>query len=760
MSLRLHFVFRSARRLLAASCVFLGVQRGNASAAAGDFSSGPYSWKNVVIGGGGFVTGIVFHPAGRGLAYVRTDVGGAYRWDATAHRWIQLIDFLGLTDANLTGIESIAIDPHDPERVYLAAGTYTHPPASNGAILRSSDRGRTFQRVDLPFKLGGNEAGRGNGERLAVDPHDGRVLFFGSRAAGLWRSGDRGETWSLVKNFPALATSASAHDGGRRNQAVGIVWILFDSRHGSDGAPTRTVYAAVSSRDGGLFQSQDAGETWTPLPNQPMGLRPTRAALAPDGRLFLSFGDDPGPNTMTDGAVWIYDPNKSDPWTDITPLRSDKKPRTGFGYGSVTLDPANPDVVMATTFCRWDPHDEIFRSTDGGKHWQPLMESSHWDIASSPWAKDHKPHWIADLKIDPFDSNHALFTTGYGLWASRDLAGAAAAGEGVHWWFNNEGLEETVPLGLISPPAGAPLLSALGDLDGFKHDALDRAPLQFASPPRFANSEDIAFAGQKPLVIARVGTIRQRTQEVRGAYSLDGGASWTAFPTEPPGDGGGRVAVTADGRAFVWTPWGGGAHLTRDQGKTWIACEGLRDGLVVCADRVNAEKLYAYDDLNGTLLASDDGGRHFASRASELPVTPRAPGGFGGGGAPGVSVHAVPDHESALWLASRDRGLFASSDGGRTFAARGNVQAAFSLGFGRAAPGRTEPALYLFGKIAGTTGLFRSDDSGGTWTRINDDQHQFGWLNHVTGDPRVYGRVYFATGGRGIVYGEPENAPR
>jgi hypothetical protein len=52
--------------------------------------------------------------------------------------------------------------------------------------------------------------------------------------------------------------------------------------------------------------------------------------------------------------------------------------------------------------------------------------------------------------------------------------------------------------------------------------------------------------------------------------------------------------------------------------------------------------------------------------------------------------------------------------------------------------------------------LFRSVDAGETWVRINDDSHQFGWINHVTGDPRVYGRVYFATGGRGIIYGDPE----
>ena len=90
----------------------------------------------VAIGGGGFVTGVVFHPGEKGLAYARTDVGGAYRWDDKLQRWVALTDWLAPEDDNLMGIESIAIDPSDPERVYLAAGTYLNARVGNGAILR------------------------------------------------------------------------------------------------------------------------------------------------------------------------------------------------------------------------------------------------------------------------------------------------------------------------------------------------------------------------------------------------------------------------------------------------------------------------------------------------------------------------------------------------------------------------------------------------------------------------------------------------
>lgn len=58
------------------------------------------------------------------------------------------------------------------------------------------------------------------------------------------------------------------------------------------------------------------------------------------------------------------------------------------------------------------------------------------------------------------------------------------------------------------------------------------------------------------------------------------------------------------------------------------------------------------------------------------------------------------------------------------------------------------------GMIRGTYGFYRSHDGGVTWKRINDDQHQYGDIRSITGDPRVFGRIYVATGTRGIVYGD------
>jgi len=56
--------------------------------------------------------------------YCRTDIGGAYRWNATNNSWIQLLNFVGYPNnqGSLMGVESIGLDPQDTNRLYLACG--------------------------------------------------------------------------------------------------------------------------------------------------------------------------------------------------------------------------------------------------------------------------------------------------------------------------------------------------------------------------------------------------------------------------------------------------------------------------------------------------------------------------------------------------------------------------------------------------------------------------------------------------------------
>ncbi len=729
------------RSFLAGAIVCFGIAQASPAA---DIA---YRWNSVAIGGGGFVTGLVFHPAEQGLAYARTDIGGAYRWDDAARRWIPLTDWLGAEDANLLGMESLAVDPADPERVYLAAGTYLNARAGNGAILRSLDRGRTFLRSDLPFKLGGNEPGRGNGERLAVDPNDGRVLFFGTRASGLWRSEDRGASWSPLRSFPDIAVSPSAgvQTDWAGRQPVGIVFVVFDPASGRQGAPTPKLYAGVSTRDTALYESGDGGTSWRPVAGQPVGLRPNHMVRASSGDFFLSYGDEPGPNTMNDGAVWKFEP-ASGRWTDITPApQSIDAEGDGFGWGAVAVDPRDPQVLLAATFNRFAPHDEIYRSVDGGRHWQPVFPRSRFDHAAASWTAHNTPHWVADIEIDPFDGDHAMFVTGYGIWASRNLSEFDDGRSKVTWWFKNAGLEETVPLDLDSPPQGAQLLSAVGDLDGFRHDDLAVPPLQFVGP-RLTNGDSLAHAGQAPQIVVRSGTVRHRDHDqVRAAYSLDGGRRWASFASEPPrGDGSGQITIAADGKRVIWTPKDSGAWITADFGKHWQKVEGVPDTAVIEADRVDEGIYYGIDPITGKVYVSGNGGVRFRE----------ANGGVGElGGEFRPELHPDPLRSGVVYITASRRGLLRWSAG--QLERLPGVEDARSLGLGKPKNDGATPALYLYGRIAGATGLFRSDDEGRHWARIDDDAHRYGRLHRVTGDPRRYGRVYFGTGGRGIVYGDP-----
>ncbi len=712
-----------------------------------------YRYASVRIGGGGYVSGLVFHPAERGLYYARTDVGGAYRWDQASGQWVSLTDWIEAKDTNLLGIDSLALDPSDKEWVYLAAGTYTTPTTGNAAVLRSHDRGAHFERADLPFKLGGNELGRGNGERLAVDPHDGRVLFLGSRDAGLWHSDDHGAHWSKAEGFPAVATSpAATATNSWRPQSIGIVFVVFEPASGKPGAPTPVLYAGVSTRETSLFRSTDGGRSWSAIPGQPTGLRPSHMHRASDGSYVLSYGDEPGPDTMSDGAVWRWQP-AGNRWTNITPVSSKSTP-SGFGWGDVAVDPSNPKVLIASTHHRYEPHDVLFRSTDGGKHWIEIFARSAFDHAEASWTSAHTPHWMTTVAIDPFDADHVMFVTGYGIWASRDMRGFDKGGT-VHWWFQDRGLEEVVPLGLISPPQGAHLLSAVGDLDGFRHDDLNVAPLQFTPPPRYANGESIDYAEHHPTLIVRSGRLRQPFgSAVRAAWSEDGGEHWQAFASEPPeGEGAGSIAVAADGVAVVWAPSDARhVYLTRDRGQHWQVALGLGERMRVLSDRVDARRFYAYSPQTGALFASNDGGASFAS----------IPGDFGDAarGHAGVELKASPAKAGLLWLAAHDLPLLRGDDQGHLLQRLPHIIGVDAFGFGKPAVGSDEPTLFVAGQRDGQQGIFRSVDGGQRWQRVDDDAHRYGRISLLSGDPRVFGRFYAVTSGRGLIYGEPvESTP-
>lgn len=717
-----------------------------------------YRWRSVKVGGGGFIPAILFSPVEQDLAYARSDMGGVYRWDAARAAWLPLQDDFAQSGA--FGVESLAPDPVDPRVVYAAVGMYAHDPAM---ILRSEDRGATWARYPVAFRMGGNEPGRGLGERLAVDPNNTAVLYFGSRHDGLQRSLDKGRTWRRVEGFPAHGLGLPK---GRREAHAGISFVVVDRAGGLKDGRSAVLYAGLADPgEHHLFRSQDGGESWRPVAGEPRAdLLPAKAELDGQGRLFVTYGNGVGPNGVTDGAVWRLD-TRSGVWTDITPDRGPGRPPGG--YMGVSVSRSRPGVVVVASLNRWKPGDDIWRSADGGETWKAYRQLSTRDVSASPfleWGEGASDFgwWMAGLAIDPFDADHVVYTTGATVYATRQ-ASAVERGGPVAWAPWVEGIEQTAILTLTSPPQGPALLSGFGDIGGFAHEDLARSPATMFASPVFNNTNSLDYAGQAPQVVVRSGVPHAEGGPIL-AWSEDGGRHWSPLAAPLPRG----VAIDPDARS---DPWRDAAIIvsadgavfmvlhprpliTGDRGRRWRPVRGLPAGLRPIADRVDPGRFHALDFESGAIWTSSDGGVSFVSLPTRgLPAGLRADRPTWREDA--WPLKAEPGRAGGLWLVSR-QGLFRSVDGGRSFAPIASDLRVEMLDFGKPPAGRRDPALFAIGRRGELRAVWRSDDGGRAWIRVNDAAHEYGRrFRCIAGDPRVFGRVYVGTDGRGILYGEP-----
>src|SRR5205823_1102440 len=115
------------------------------------------------------------------------------------------------------------------------------------------DGGQNFSTIDLPFWVGGNSGGRATGERLAVDPNLGNIVFLGSNNKGLYKSSDSGASVTQVSTFPLLTSD--------------IDFVTIDPTSGSPGSASQTIYAGVDSTAAGtnIYRSTNGGTSWSAL---------------------------------------------------------------------------------------------------------------------------------------------------------------------------------------------------------------------------------------------------------------------------------------------------------------------------------------------------------------------------------------------------------------------------------------------------------------------------------------------------------------
>ncbi|MEJ2419481.1 MAG: hypothetical protein P8Y45_21665 [Exilibacterium sp.] len=384
---------------------------------------------------------------------------------------------------------------------------------------------------------------------------------------------------------------------------------------------------------------------------------------------------------------------------------------------------------ISGTWGTWADKPVIEFSEDAGVTWREIS-----------YGKPHTPNedvsgWIDDVEIDPFNPDHVMHVTGGGPWETYN-----ATDTDPTWNKMVENLEVTATLNLTTPPPSASytLLNASGDIGTWVHTDLTNEPTRTPTGDlKFANGVSGDMAWSDPSYIATIGTRHWSfgSDNPAARYSRDNGLNWTAFGSLPEGvvPGGNlsnasNIVVTSPDN-LIWSVANSKPYYSSDSGSTWHATN-LPDAAgtyILAADRQNPNKVYAYDH----------GGNWWGENA-----------------------------EGDIWLVD-GHSVFHSLDSGMTWTKLEvtasvygsnpwpDIYGATSIAVGTAANGSTySAAVYLVGVINSQWGLYRSDDMGVNWERINDDDHEFGGISQLAADNKVYGRVYFAGAGRGIFYNE------
>ncbi|MDE5769035.1 MAG: 1,4-beta-glucanase [Oscillospiraceae bacterium] len=757
---------------------------------ATDSIESSYDWGTLRIGGAGFVSGIV---TGQKEMYLRTDVGGAYKWNYETSKWEQLFGFLTEADRGLLSVKGMAIDPTDDNTVYFLCGCAYFSGAKT-VIFKTTDGGKTFTESDVTehIQVHGNGDGRECIEPIAIDPDNPDVIYAGGDVtagkSALIKSTDGGKTWNPVMGYDDLGLFTESlkfpmwtdhmvrgTESKEYNEQNGIGCILIEGGKvyvGTSVTGQTNIHVADVDKDEFTELSKD-------LPNENY---PCSITSDKHGNLFFTYIAGLAFSGSAGGA-YKYD-TKTGTVTQFADLKN--------AIGMIEADEENPDRLLARTCGVWSDQwfekewtdgsiawgDHFYRSTDGGETWQDITpgqgetiydeNGSHKEFVSEPidtngydWIYGKACHWGSGILLDPRDSDRILMTSGNGVYACDNVWDE----KGVQFYFQPDGVEEVVALDFVSVPGGLNY-SAIGDYDGFIHESPDKIPQQYQ--PNIGSTSAIAYCPADTKVMARVGE-----HDAKGYYSLDGGKTWEDLQVP---NGGGKIAITKlDEKTYRFIKASGdnaAIVYTDDFGKTWNESTGLEGSKTTypLVDPENPAIVYGSgikynsywsSDMTKTEPTLDDAQYDFYISTDYGATFSKTV----------VDKYDECDHTGDLAYIAKDtiamalgwNGLYIITESG-TKVEKSDVFYCKTIGYGAPEKAGDPNTLYMYGKPEDSDpeGIYRSTDSGKTWVCINTD-HIYGGTgngNFIVGDMNEFGKLYMSTVGCGIVYGELSGAPK
>ncbi len=323
------------------------------------------AWREIGPYRGGRTRALAGVPSQPNVFYVAQVNGGVWKTTDYGHTWTPIFD-----SADTGSVGAIAIAPSDPNIIYVGSGEgLQRPDLSTGdGIYKSVDAGRTWTHLGL---RDGQQI-----PRIAVDPRDPNKLFVAvlghpygpNEERGLFRSSDGGHTFEKILYKDE---NTGANDVEIDPASPDIIYAsLWEARQG----PWEN--SAWGGTNGGIFKSTDSGKTWRPLTNGlPTGaasVAQANIALAPSNssRLYAAIA------TGRDTALYRSD-DAGENWSKIT---SDPRPAQRIGGGDLpvpAVDPKDPDIVYSASIVTWKSTDggktwTGIRGAPGGDDYQSI----------------------------------------------------------------------------------------------------------------------------------------------------------------------------------------------------------------------------------------------------------------------------------------------------------------------------------------------------------------------------------------------------
>ena len=515
---------------------------------------------------------------------------------------------------NSTGITSLKFDPSNPNTIYAGMT------GEQGAVYVSHDRGNTWSNVNEDFFFSTIHSQN----QLAIDPTDEDTVYAAPWGAGLFKTMDRGGTWTELEDMPSLSLASVAVHPVNPN----------------------IVYAAGRAEPI-LYKSEDGGQTWENVFDAGPGY----------SRLFKMKLDPSDPDTIYVSAFKhnavvgsLFKISNGEP-TDITGTI----PRAII---DIAVDPTDSETIYVSL------HGEnVYKTTDGGTSWQNLDSMpvvGTFDIEIDPSDTDvlyaaaimgrRCPPELLDPEFFPPVPPEDI--GGHGVYKSED--------GGASWENINQGVLKGPFRALAIHPANPNVIYAGGakgvymTTNGGDTWTAQNSGLDYKSIGSLSVSENKIYAG------SRGGGVY--VSDIDSDYTLD----WAATDGPKPEVYNIQIAVDPTNSDVIYaSSYPGGLFKTEDGGTTWKdknfflpsfeVVDPVRQGYYRFAiDPTDPNRLY-FAVYGKGVYASNDGA------ASQMPL-------FGESnemrGKPVTDVAVDPADSDTIYVGSEE-GVFVTHDSGK-----------------------------------------------------------------------------------------------